>query len=154
MILIMRNHVGEFVPGCDHTVIPITHDWVVEVGRRARQCLRMQKSDILLAELRYWDASLECVKSLAPEMEEAIEEALDSSDGWAVLDERVLGPFDAAHADCTQMVILARDSLAIAWSYRVGSEPIRSFDVTLKDLAVRLGSPIGDPLGNPLCDLP
>jgi hypothetical protein len=146
MILLMRNHVGEFVPGCDWTVVRLDAELVVAIARRAGQCLRMRVSDGSLAEARYWDASPECVGSPDPETAEPIEEALERGDGWAVLDDNAMGAFEVAKADCTQMAITPGDSPAVAWSYRVGSEPVRTFDVPLDELGRRLGSPLGNAL--------
>jgi hypothetical protein len=87
MILLMRNHVSEFVPGCDYTAVRSDAELVVAIARRAGQCLRMRVSDGSLAEARYWDASPECVGSPDPETAEPIEEALERGDGWAVLDD-------------------------------------------------------------------
>ena len=47
-----------------------------------------------------------------------------------------------------QGLTIAADGKGIefGWDYRVGSEPVRTVDVPLADLAARLGSPLGDPL--------
>lgn len=154
MILIMRNHVGEFVPGRDQTVVRLNAALIEAVAARVMMGRRLRELDTSLAELRYWDASPQCIESLDRDVEEAIEAALESSDGWTVLNDAALGSFEVTRADCTQMVVSAGDSPTLAWAYRVGSEPIRTFEVPLKDLAVRLGSPIGDPLGDPLDAIP
>jgi hypothetical protein len=145
MILLMRNYTNEFVPGCEHTAVRLDAAPVDTIARRAKAAIRAREDDGSLAEVRYWDASPWCIGSPDPETAEAIEEAL-GSDGWAVLDDGALGSFEDADVDCTQMAISAGDAPSIAWSYRVGSEPIRTVDVPLKDLAARLGSPVGNPL--------
>ena len=63
-----------------------------------------------------------------------------------MLDDGALGSFEAARADCAQMIVSAGVAPAVSWSYRVGSEPVRTIDVPLAGLAARLGSPLGDPL--------
>lgn len=150
MILITRNHLNEFVPACDYTMVKLDAAVIDLVRRRAIACAAVRLADGSLAEVRYWDASPQCVGSLDPDIQESVEEALEQGDGWAVLDEDALGAFDAAHADCTQMTISAGDSPSVSWTYRVGSEPVRTFHVPLAGLADRLGSP----LGNPLAGLP
>ena len=119
-------------------------------ARRAIACAAVRLADDSLAELRYWDASPECVASPDPETAESVEAALDMGGGWAILEDSSLGTFEPAKIDCTQMVILSGDSPSVSWSYRVGSEPVRTVDVPLVGLATKLGSP----LGNPLLDLP
>jgi len=147
MKLILQNScVNEFLPGCDFTVVNMDFALVAVIAKRVAVCQAMLDADRSLAELRYWDASPQCIGSLVPSMESAIEHDLDQGGGWAVLDEDSLGSFKEAHADCTHMVIVACDSPAVAWSYRIGSEPIRTVDVPLADLVARLGSPLGDPL--------
>ena len=150
MILLMRNTVNEFVPGCDYTAVKLDDALIDLVRRRAIACAAVRLADDSLAELRYWDASPQCIESLDPQVEESVEDALVQGDGWAILDDNALGSFEEAKADCAHMVIVVSGSPALAWSYRVGSEPVRTGDVPLSDLAVRLGSP----LGNPLLDLP
>jgi len=146
MILLMRNHVNEFVPGCDYTAVKVDATLIEAITRRMETCRAILVADGSLAELRFWDASPQCTGSLDPETESVIEDELDRCGGWAVLDDSALGSFKGAHADCTHMVIVACDSPAVAWSYRIGSEPIRTVDVPLADLVARLGSPLGDPL--------
>ncbi len=146
MILLMKNHVNEFVPGCDYTVVSVDAALVEMIAKRAASCLAMRSADGSLAELRYWDASPQCVGLPDPETAEPIEDALEEGDGWAVLDDGALGEVELAHADCTLMVIVASDAPAIAWSYRVGSEPIRTIDVPLCELGRRLESPASNPL--------
>jgi hypothetical protein len=146
MILIMRNTVSEFVPGHDWTAVRLDAAVIDAIRRRAIACAAVRLADGSLAELRYWDASPQCIGSPDPETAESVEEALDKGDGWAVLDDDALGSFEEAKADCTQMTISAGDSPSVSWAYRVGSEPARTFDVPLDALAARLGSPLGDPL--------
>ncbi len=146
MILLMRNHVDEFVPGCDYTAVNMDSALVETITQRAASCRLMRVRDSSLAELRYWDASPRCIGSLVPAMEATIEEALERGGGWAVMGDGAISSFSEARADCTHMVIVACDSPILAWSYRIGSEPIRTVDVPLADLVARLGSPLGDPL--------
>ena len=151
MILVMRNQVlNEFIPGHDYTVVNLDTALVKAIAARIAAGKTMHLTDGFMAEVRYWDASPECVGSLDPETVESIEEALDAGDGWAILDDDALGSFEEAKSDCTLMAIVASNEPAIAWAYRVGSEPIRTVDVPLAGLADRLGSP----LGNPLRELP
>lgn len=151
MILLMRNHANEFVPGCDLTLVRMDAALVGIIADRARQCARAEREDRALAELRFWDPSPTCILLwVGGDVAEAVEQALEEGDGWAVLDDGALGPFEAAHADCTQMAISASSAPAISWSYRVGSEPIRTYAIPLDGLATKLGSPLGDLL----CDLP
>ena len=140
MILLMRNTVNEFVPGCDYTVVRIDPALIESIAARKKQLIAMKMADASLAEVRFWDASPECIGSLDPEAPD-IEDALERGDGWAVVEDDALGSFDAASADSTQMVIVASDSPIVAWAYRVGSEPIRTIDVPLADLKRRLSSP-------------
>ena len=147
MILLMRNTVNEFVPGCDLTLVRVDAALVGIVAQRARQCARARQEDRSLAELRFWDQSPQCILMwLEAGAADAAGKALQTGDGWAVLGDDALGSFEAANVDCTQMAILASDSPALGCSYRVGSEPIRAFDVPLAELGRRLGSPLGDPL--------
>ena len=146
MILVMKNMVNEFVPGCDYTAVKVDAAIVDLLRRRAIACAAVRMADGSLAELRYWDAGPQCIGALDPDVQESVEEDLNQVDGWAILDDDALGSFDAAHADCTQMVISAGASTSVSWSYRVGSEPVRTADVPLDGLRRRLGSPLGDPL--------
>jgi hypothetical protein len=146
MILLMRNHVGEFVPGCDYTVVRLEPALIRGITRRVAAFLARDPVVGAVAEIRYWDINAECMSAPDPEKAEAIEDALDRGDGWAILNEAAVGPFDADAADCTQMVIVTSNAPAVAWSYRVGSEPVRTVDVPLAGLAARLGSPLGNPL--------
>ena len=144
MILLMRNHLNEFAPGHDWTAARLDAAAIDAVRRRAIAGQAVRLADGSIAELRYWDAAVQCVGSPDPETEESIEEALDHGDGWAVIDDGALGAFEPAKSDCTQMVIIVADAPALAWSYRVGSEPVRTVDVSLKELAKRIGPPLGD----------
>ena len=146
MILLMRNHVDEFVPGHDYTAVRLDATLAGLNARRAVACRASRLAEDSLAEARYWDASPICVGSPDPDMEGSIEQALHRGDGWAVLEDGALGAYEPARADCTQMVISVGESPSVAWSYRVGSEPVRTADVPLRDLFRRLGSPHGDPL--------
>ena len=151
MILVMRNQVlNEFIPGHDYTVVRLDAALVETIAARIASSKKMRLTDGFMAEIRYWDASPQCVGSPDPETVESIEDELDQGDGWAILDDDALGSFEPAKADCTLMAIIASNEPAIAWAYRVGSEPIRTVDVPLDQLAARLGSP----LGNPLRELP
>jgi hypothetical protein len=89
---------------------------------------------------------LDTASSNDANIQESIADELDRGDGWAILDDGDLGSSREAHADCTRMIIVAGESFSVAWSYRVGSEPIRTVDVPLADLAARLGSPLGNAL--------
>jgi hypothetical protein len=146
MMLVVRNHVGEFVPGCEHTVVRIDADVVNVIARRAAACRAMCAVDPSSAEVRFWDDRPVCVESPDPEREEHVEHALDRDDGWSVLEDELVGTFGAARIDVTQMVIGAGNPPTVAWAYRVGSEPVRTFDVPLPELGCRLGSPLGNPL--------
>ena len=73
---------------------------------------------------------------------------MDRGDGWAVLDDGAQGAFEPAKADCSQMVITANDDPSVCWSFRVGSETIRTAYVPLRELSCRPESPLGAPLKN------
>jgi hypothetical protein len=146
MILLMKNQVNEFVPGCDWTAVQVDRPLVEAIAARACLCRQWRKADGSLAELRFWDANPQCIESPDPETAEASEDALNGGDGWAVLDDNALGTFEAAHADCTQMTISLGEESSVSWACRVGSEPIRTVDVPLAELGRKLGSPLGDPL--------
>jgi hypothetical protein len=96
MMLLMRNQVNEFAPGCDHTVVRLDDALVDLVRRRAIACAAVRYADDSLAELRYWDASPECIGSLYPEAAASLEGMLGRGDGWAALDDDALGQFEAA----------------------------------------------------------
>ncbi len=142
----MRNLANEFVPGCDYTVVRLDIALVALVAKRAAACRDVRSADGSLAELLYWDASPECVGSPDPEKAESIEDALERGGGWTLLDDAGLGSFEPAKVDCTRMAVSAGDEPSVAWSCRVGSEPVRTIDVPLRGLGLRLGSPLGGPL--------
>lgn len=148
MILLMRNQVGEFVPGHDYTAVNLDAALVKAIAARIASSKKMRLTDGFVAEIRYWDASPRCIASPDPETVEAIEEAPDQDDGWVLLDDGALGSFEEAKTDCTLMAIVAAESPSVAWVYRVGSEPVRTVDVPLAELAARLGAPLGDPIRN------
>jgi hypothetical protein len=145
MILLMRNHLNEFVPGCDCTAVRLDEATIDAIRRRAIAAAAVRLADGSAAEVRYWDASATCVGSPDPATEESVEGALGRGDGWAVIEDGALGAYGPAKADCTMMVIAAGDPPSVAWAYRVGSEAIRTVDVPLDALRRRLG-PLGDPL--------
>jgi len=149
MILVMRNHMNEFVPGHDWTAVRLDAALIETVKGRAIACAAVRLADDSIAEIRYWDASARCVASPDPKTAEAVERALDKGDGWAVMEDGALGSFDAGETDCSQMAISAGDPPSVAWSYRVGSEPVRTVDVPLHALSRRLGHS-----GRPLRDIP
>ena len=150
MILIMRNQVlNEFVPAHDYTVVKLDAALGETIAQRALASRAMRLTDGFLAEIRYWDASPQCIASPDPETFEAIEGELDRGNGWALLDDDSLGSFEEAKTDYTLMAIVAAESPSVAWTYRIGSEPIRTVDVPLADLAARLGLPLGNPLRDP-----
>ena len=146
MILLMRNRLNEFVPGHDYTMVKLDAALIETIARRVTTSGTMRAADSSLAELRYWDASPQCVGALNPDTAESMEEALDRGNGWAILDDDALGSFEEAKADCTLMAITACESPSIAWAYRVGSEFVRTVDVPLGTLSRRLGKPLGNPL--------
>jgi hypothetical protein len=146
MVLLMKNIVSEFVPGCDHTVVRLDEALAVLIARRVIASQAVRLADESVAELRYWDASPICVGSPDPKTEESIEEVLDSGDGWAVLEDDALGSFVPGETDCSRMVVSAGDPPSVAWSYRAGSEPVRTCDVPLDALSRRLGKPLGNAL--------
>ena len=146
MTLLMRNHVGEFVPGCDWTAVKVDRSLAELIAARACLCRQWRKADASLAELRFWDASPRCIGTPDPDAEEAIGDALTQGDGWAVLGDDSLGSHELASADCTLMVVSVGEEPGVSWAYRVGSEPVRTVAVPLAELGRQLGSPLGDPL--------
>jgi hypothetical protein len=146
MILLMRNHVDEFFPGCDYTAVKLDAALLGTIRTRAMASSAVRWTDESLSELHYWDASPQCIGSLDADIQESIDAELDRGDGWTVLSDNALGSFKEAHTDCTRMIIVAGESFSVAWSYRVGSEPILTVAVPLADLASRLGSPTGNAL--------
>lgn len=146
MILLMRNHVGEFVPGCDYTAVRIDKCLVEAVARRAARCRAMLDDDPSLADAGYWDSRPRCMQPSGTDVIEDIEDALDEGDGWAVMDDAVLDGLEAVACDCMLMTISLGGGTSVLWDYRVGSEPVQTVDVGIKELAGRLGHPLGDPL--------
>lgn len=147
MTLLLKNHLNEFVPGHDYTVVGLDAALVTSIARRARQCLAGQSADGSLAECRYWDASSRCIAAPDPETEEIIADAIETGDGWSIVEDNVLGLPQYGDADCVRMVISLAGGLSVGWSFRIGSEPVRTADVPLVELGRQLGSPLGDPLG-------
>ena len=145
MILLMRNRAGEFVPGYDYTAVRVGKRLIEAIARRAAKCQKMLDDDCSLADASYWDSSPKCMRPQGADAAEGIELALDEGDGWAVLDDAVLDGLEAVACDCTLMTI-SLCGIAVLWDYRVGSEPVQTVDVGLKELAGRLGHPLGDPL--------
>lgn len=143
--LLMRNHVSEFVPGCDYTAVKIDHRLVDTVARRAARCRAMLDDDGSLADISYWDSSPMCMQPTGGDAGEEIERALDEGDGWAILDDAALHDWEVTPCECTLMTI-SLCGIAVLWEYRVGSEPVQTVNVGLKELAGRLGHPLGDPL--------
>ena len=146
MILLMRNHVDEFVPGCGYTAVRIDRRLVETVARRAAACRAMLDGDPSLADASYWDTGPRCMQPRGADAADGIERTLDHGDGWAVVDDAVVDGLEAVACDCTLMTLCLGSGTTVLWDYRVGSEPVQTVDVPLDELGRRLGSPLGDPL--------
>ncbi len=147
MTLLLKNHLNEFVSGHDWTTVKLDAALVAEIARRAQRGMDLLAQDRSVSETRYWDASPQCIGSADPETEEDISNAIEEGDGWSIVEDNALGSPAYGDADCTRMVISTEGGPSVGWTYRVGSELIRTVDVPLGDLAAKLGSPLGDPLG-------
>jgi len=145
MIMLMRNHVGDFEPGCDYTAVKLDAPLVEAIARRAMACRSMLADDPSLADASYWDPSPKGMRA-RDDAAEAIERALDDGDGWALLDDSLMEGLEAVACDCTKMTISVGGGTAVLWDCRVGSAPVQTVDVGLNELAAKLGHPLGNPL--------
>ena len=55
MILLMRNTLNEFCPGCDYSSVRLDATLANVIARRAVACRAANLTDDSLAESRYWD---------------------------------------------------------------------------------------------------